>query len=111
MRSVLALATAAAFALGALSIAASAESTPERMQKAPAKTMGDEGKLPATEKLGNKIPDMTGPRSAASPATGTDSGASGPKGPPKRMGDQGKLPATDNMTGRVPTMEGSGSGD
>ena len=112
MRSVLAFATATAFALGALTIAANAETnSAERMQKAPTKRMGDEGKLPVTKELGNKLPDMTGPRSATTPATGKETTASGPKGPPKRMGDQGKLPATDNMTGRVPAMEGSGSGD
>jgi len=112
MRSVLAFATATAIALGALTIAASAETnSAERMQKAPTKRMGDEGKLPATEKMGKKLPDMTGPRSATSPAPGKGSSATGPKGPPKRMGDKGKLPATDNMTGRVPAMEGPGSGD
>ena len=111
MRSVLAFA-AATLALGALATAANAETnSSERMQKAPTKRMGDEGKLPATKQMGKKIPDMTGSRSAASPAAGSGSKASGPKGPPKRMGDKGKLPATDNMTGRVPAMEGSGSGD
>jgi len=112
MRSILAFAAATAFALGALTISADAETnSSERMQKAPAKRMGDEGKLPATKQMGKKLPDMTGPRSATSPATGKESSASGPKGPPKRMGDKGKLPATDNMTGRVPAMEGPGSGD
>lgn len=85
-------------------VPASADTTrDERMLKAPEKSMGDEGKLPATEKMGNQVPDMTGPRTAATP--GDDAGApSGPKGPPKRMGDEGKLPATKNMSGAVPEM-------
>ncbi|HWK37689.1 MAG TPA: hypothetical protein VNR88_02115 [Hyphomicrobium sp.] len=112
MRSVLAFATAAAFALGALTIAANAETnSSERMQKAPTKRMGDEGKLPATKEMGKQLPDMTGPRAGTSPATRHSGHAAGPKGPPKRMGDQGKLPATDNMTGRVPAMEGPGTGE
>lgn len=72
--------------------------------------MGDEGKLPATGKMGNQVPDMTGPRTAATPST-EPSGASGPKGPAKRMGDQGKLPATGNMSGQVPEMTRPASDD
>lgn len=80
-----------------------AETSQERTLKAPEKTMGDHGTLPATEKMGKKIPDMAGPKTAESPAT--ESGAaSGPKGPPKRMGDEGTLPATGKMGARVPDM-------
>jgi hypothetical protein len=110
MKNILALATASAFALAAISIPAAAETTDERMQKAPTKTMGDQGKLPATGKMGSQVPDMTGARTAASPAT-EPSGASGPKGPAKRMGDQGKLPATGNMSDHVPEMTKPASND
>jgi hypothetical protein len=75
----------------------------DRMLKAPPKTMGDEGKLPATERMGDKVPDMTGPRTAATPGN-QYTGPSGPKGPAKRMGDEGKLPATGNMSDHVPQM-------
>lgn len=102
MKNILTLAAASVFALTATY--AIAETADERMQKAPTKTMGDEGKLPATDSMSGNVPDMTGPRTAATPSDEAGSGASGPKGPPKRMGDQGKLPATDNMSGNVPTM-------
>lgn len=102
MRKLLACCVAAIMA-AALTPASADTTNDDRMLKAPPKTMGDEGKLPATEKLGNKIPDMTGPRTAATPGT-EHTGPSGPKGPPKRMGDQGKLPATNNMSGNVPQM-------
>jgi len=112
MRSVLAFAAATALALCSLGLAANAETnSSERMQKAPTKRMGDEGKLPATKQMGKKLPDMTGPRSANSPSTSKRSHAYRHKGPPKRMGDKGKLPATNNMTGHVPAMEGPGSGE
>lgn len=102
MRKLLACCVAAAMA--AAVVPASADTTrDERTLKAPEKSMGDEGKLPATEKMGSKVPDMTGPRTAATP--GTESGGpSGPKGPPKRMGDEGTLPATGKMGSKVPTM-------
>ena len=78
----------------------------ERTLKAPEKTMGDKGKLPATDTMGRAVPDMTGPRTAATPGDEEGSSSSGPKGPPKRMGDEGKLPATKNMSGAVPDMTG-----
>ena len=99
------LAITTALALATSFGAASAETAQERTLKAPEKTMGDEGKLPATESMSGAVPDMTGPRTAATPAD-EGSGASGPKGPPKRMGSDGKLPATDNMSGAVPDMTG-----
>jgi len=95
----------AAAAIAAALSPAFADTREDRILKAPPKTMGDEGKLPATEKMGTKVPDMTGPRTAASPGN-EHSGPSGPKGPPKRMGDEGKLPATGNMSGHVPPMTG-----
>jgi hypothetical protein len=104
MNKLLAITTAAALTVTLLPV--NAETAHERTLKAPEKTMGDEGKLPATKNMGNAIPDMTGPRTAASPATEKGSAASGPKGPPKRMGDEGKLPATKNMSGAVPDMTG-----
>ena len=66
--------------------------------KAPQKTMGDEGKLPATDTLSNKVPDM-----GAQPAE-PSSGPVTPKGPQATMGDEGKLPATEAGSGRVPDM-------
>lgn len=102
MKKLLACCTAAFMA--AAIVPASADTTrDERTLKAPEKTLGDEGKLPPTEKMGTKVPDMTGPRTAATPGN-EHTGPSGPKGPPKRMGDEGKLPATDNMSGAVPQM-------
>jgi hypothetical protein len=106
MNKLLAITTAAALTVTILPL--SAETAHERTLKAPEKTMGDHGKLPATDKMGQHVPDMTGPRTAASPAE-EGSGASGPKGPPKRMGDEGKLPATKNMSGAVPDMTGPGA--
>jgi hypothetical protein len=65
--------------------AASAQTTPI----APPKTMGDEGKLPPTQK-------------GAAPEMGaTDPAAVGAQ---KRMGDQGTLPATKGMSGATPQM-------
>jgi hypothetical protein len=99
MKKLLAISTAVA--LAAAFVPASAETAQERTLKAPEKTMGDEGKLPATDNMSGAVPDMTGPRTAATPAD-TDDSSSSPKGPPKRMGDEGKLPATKNMSGAVP---------
>ncbi len=48
--------------------------------------MGDQGKLPATDNMSGAVPDMTGPRTAATRGTDEARDASGPKGPPKRMG-------------------------
>ena len=97
MRKILALATAATVALFAFGTIASAETADERMQKAPTKTMGDEGKLPATDHMSTSVPDM----GTAEPAP--EGGApAGKKGPAMRMGNDGKLPATNNMSGQLP---------
>jgi len=102
MRKLIACCVAAGMA-AALTPAFAETSADDRMQKAPPKTMGDKGKLPATEKMGSKVHDMTGPRTAASPGA-EHTGPSGPKGPPKRMGDEGALPATGKMGSKVPPM-------
>ncbi|MBL8847436.1 MAG: hypothetical protein JNN24_16860 [Hyphomicrobium zavarzinii] len=92
---------------GAFSASALAEERP--MPKGPPVTMGDQGKLPASETMRNATPDMTGP-STGSAATGASTGTGGsasPKGPPQRMGDEaGKLPATGTVSGAVPEMRG-----
>ena len=100
------LAITTALTLAASFGASSAETAQERTLKAPEKTMGDQGKLPATDNMSGAVPDMTGPRTAATPSDNEAGTASGPKGPPKRMGSDGKLPATDNMSGAVPPMTG-----
>jgi hypothetical protein len=88
-------------ALGTASVSAIADDRPEL--KGPPKTMGDEGKLPASETMRNATPDMTGPNTGA--ATGESTGASGKSG--LRMGDEpGKLPATGTVSGKVPEMRG-----
>jgi hypothetical protein len=104
MQKLLAISTALILAAG--SGAASAETAQERTLKAPEKTMGDQGKLPATENMSGAVPDMTGPDTAATPSSNEAGTTSGPKGPPKRMGSDSKLPATDNMSGAVPPMTG-----
>ena len=78
MNKLLAITTAAALAVTILPL--SAETAHERTLKAPEKTMGDEGKLPATDNMGNAVPDMTGPRTAATPATEEGSGCLGTEG-------------------------------
>lgn len=102
MRKLIACCVAAGMA-AALTPAFADTSADDRMLKAPEKSMGDEGKLPATEKMGNQVRDMTGLRTAASPGA-ENTGPSGPKGPPKRMGDEGTLPATGKMGSKVPQM-------
>lgn len=67
--------------------------------KGPPKTMGDEGVLPSTGKVGEHVPTM----GTAGPAPDM-SGPSTPKGPTKRMGTEGQLPATGTMGGAVPPM-------
>ena len=66
---------------------ATAEDQPTT-QKAPTKTMGDEGTLPATGTVTNKVPEM----GATEPMTNTGS---------HTMGDTGKLPATKATGGEV----------
>ena len=97
MRKVLAVAAAGAVALAAFGTIASAETADDRMQKAPTKTMGDEGKLPATDQMSTSVPDM----GTAEPAP-EGGGPAGQKGPAMRMGNDGKLPATNNMSGQLP---------
>jgi hypothetical protein len=81
-------AAAAGLLLGAVIAPAYAD---DRTPIAPPKTMGDEGKLPATGAVSGATPDM---------------GATAPVevGPSKRMGDEGKLPATKGMSGATPQM-------
>lgn len=98
MKSTTLLTLAIAVGVAAASTAAFAETTADRMQKAPTKTMGDEGKLPPTENMSNSVPDM----GTAEPAPG-GSGPAGSKGPTMRMGNEGKLPATNNMSGQLPS--------
>ena len=69
--------------------------------KAPPKTMGDEGKLPATDTVTGKVPDMGS--TTADPNTATPPRPDGTA--PKTMGDEGKLPATNSMGEQVPAMK------
>jgi hypothetical protein len=88
-------------AIGAFSAFAIAEDRPA--PKGPPKTMGDEGKLPASDTMRSAVPDMTGP------ATGDESAGegAGTSGSGLRMGDEpGKLPATGTISGKVPEMRG-----
>jgi len=81
-------------AIGAALSTASAEDAVAPNQKAPTKTMGDEGKLPATKTTEGAVPEM-GADSSAKPVQ--DDGS-------KRMGDEGKLPATATGSKSVPDM-------
>lgn len=72
--------------------------------KGPPKTMGDQGKLPASETMRGAVPDMTGTDPGASSAGGSP----GAGGSALRMGDEaGKLPATGTVSGAVPEMRGA----
>ena len=82
------LASVLAIGISAALVPAHAQS--DGVQKAPTKTMGDEGKLPSTSTMGEHVPNM-----------GTHEETDGPK---KKMGDEGKLPATNSMSGKVPEM-------
>ncbi len=91
------MSTAAAIVMfGATLVPAIAED--QRTPIAPPKTMGDEGKLPATGTVGGAVPEM---------------GATDPKqiGPSKTMGDQGTLPATGAMSGATPKMNAPAASD
>lgn len=57
-------------------------------------TMGNEGKLPASGAVNNRVPDMGA-------GTGSSTGTAGSS---HRMGDDGKLPATNSMSNQVPKM-------
>ncbi len=88
-------------AIGATSASAIANDGPA--PKGPPQTMGDQGKLPASETMRNAVPDMTGPN-AGSASTGESTGTGGSA---LRMGDEaGKLPATGTVSGAVPEMRG-----
>ncbi len=93
-------------AIGATSTLAIAEDRPT--PKGPSKTMGDQGKLPASDTMRGAVPDMTGP-STGDAATG---GSTGTGGTGLRMGDEpGKLPATGTVSGKVPEMRGPSPSD
>ena len=77
---------AAALMLGATLTPALADDQPS--QATPPKTMGDEGKLPATSSVGKQVPEM----GATAPVESTGS---------HTMGDTGKLPATGTVGGAV----------
>lgn len=78
-------------------------------QKSPPKTMGEEGKLPATGTMSDKTPDMRGPEVPGTPGPSSNEGSTSPKGPATRMGDEGKLPATGTMRDKTPDMRGPDS--
>jgi hypothetical protein len=86
MKRLLSATFAATLAFATLSpVMAEGQTTPI----APPKTMGDEGKLPPTQK--GAAPEM----GATAPAE---------VGAQKRMGDEGTLPATKGMSGATPQM-------
>ena len=89
------LAIVAMIAVGAALSSASAEDAAAPNQKAPTKTMGDEGKLPATSTTDKAVPEM-GAGTGGNPVQ--DDGS-------KRMGDEGKLPATGAGSNAVPDMK------
>ena len=97
MKPTMLLAIACAVGMAAATTTVFADTTEDRMQKAPTKTMGNEGKLPATDNMSTSVPDM----GTAEPAP-EGSGPAGRKGPTMRMGDDGKLPANNNMSGQLP---------
>lgn len=105
MKQMLIVAAVAALTASAAFAPAFAEDRP--VTKAPTKTLGDEGKLPPTNTMTNKVPDMKGP-DVDSSAQGTADGVGTAPGatPRKRMGDEGKLPATNTMTKQTPEMRG-----
>lgn len=78
----------------------------DRPGATPPKTMGDEGKLPATDKMTGQVPDMGAMPAEPNTATPPRPDAT----PPKKMGDEGKLPATKSMSGQVPEMKPDSSG-
>ena len=94
------LTCAAAIVFAAALTSAYADDRP--IAKAPQKTMGDEGKLPATSTVGSSVPNM-----GAAPSDEADPNVTaGPRGTVKRLGDEGKLPATSTMSRSVPEMTG-----
>jgi hypothetical protein len=81
-------------AIGAALSSVSAEDAAAPNQKAPTKTMGEEGELPATSPTDGAEPEMAA-EGGVEPVQ--DDGS-------KRMGDQGKLPATGAGSNAVPDM-------
>lgn len=100
MKNLLAIA-ASLFVAGTFFPAAHADTQPA--PKGPPKTMGDQGKLPATRAVSDTLPDQRGP-DAPSRATDavSETGA-------KKMGDEGRLPATGAVSGSVPKMNTPGN--
>jgi hypothetical protein len=92
-------AVAAILTLGALSSAIAED----RPGATPSKRMGDEGKLPATSKMTDQVPEMGSTDADPNQAQPNRLGAT----PPKTMGDEGTLPATKKMGGQVPEMKGT----
>ena len=68
----------------------------ETRTKAPEKSLGDQGQLPATSTIGSHVPNMG---STDTPPAIDENGA-------KRLGDEGKLPPTSTMGNKVPPMTG-----
>jgi len=86
---------AAASAAFLLSLTATASIADDQPSNDPARhTMGDSGKLPASNATNSRVPDMGA-------GTGTSTGTEGSS---HRMGDEGKLPATNSVTNQVPKM-------
>ena len=93
------IAVAAGITFGAALTPAVAE---DRPGATPPKTMGDEGKLPATSKMTDQVPEMGSTDADPNLPAPNRLGAT----PPKTMGDEGKLPATKSMGTQVPNMKG-----
>ena len=73
----------------------------DRPGATPPKTMGDEGKLPATDTMTGQVPEMGATTAVPNTATPPRPDATAPK----TMGDEGKLPATKSMGSQVPEMK------
>ena len=63
--------------------------------------MGNDGKLPATDAVTGKVPDMGSTTADPNTATPPRPDATAPK----TMGDEGKLSATKSMGEQVPAMK------
>ena len=73
----------------------------DRPGATPPKTMGDEGKLPATDTMTGQVREQGATTAVPNTATPPRPDAT----PPKKMGDEGKLPATLSMSGQVPVQK------
>jgi hypothetical protein len=93
--------TATAAAIVSFGLALSPAVAQDRPGATPPKTMGDEGKLPATDSMTGQVPEMGATTVEPNTATPPRPGATAPK----TMGDEGKLPATKSMGGQVPEMK------